>query len=206
MEKSETIVADQTCEYSNAPHESSGDDALRVARPDHPGGLASIQAIALSECCSIVIWRTHRVEDGRVLRVCRASCSLAKAVSTCESDICAWGALRCIGDSMDTGSDVQSGERPWTEMVDGGMPKANLIDRSRPGGSGRSIDDLPDNNGKEKRPSGYWLSLRQWKNRLLPVRAMQPYVFHPPELREEQTFIPLNWGLSMHQTEREGCM
>ena len=66
MEESETIVADQTCEYSNAPHESSGDDALRVARPDHPGGLASIQAIALSKRYSIVNLRTHSRRWSRV--------------------------------------------------------------------------------------------------------------------------------------------
>ena len=66
MEKSETIVADRTCEYGNISHESSGDNALRVARPDHSGGLASIQAIALSECCSIVIPGTHRRKWSRV--------------------------------------------------------------------------------------------------------------------------------------------
>jgi len=66
MEKSETIVADRTCEYGNIPHESSGDNALRVVRPDHQGGLASIQAITLSECCSIVTSRTHSRRWSRV--------------------------------------------------------------------------------------------------------------------------------------------
>ena len=66
MEKSETIVADRTCEYGNIPHESSGDNALRVARPDHPGGLASIQAIALSKRCSIVTSGTQGRRWSRV--------------------------------------------------------------------------------------------------------------------------------------------
>ena len=66
MEKSETIVADRTCEYGNISRASSGDNALRVARPDHQGGLASIQAIALSECCSIVTFSTHSRRWSRV--------------------------------------------------------------------------------------------------------------------------------------------
>ena len=69
MEKSETIVADRTCEYGNIPHESSGDNALRVARLDHSGGLASIQAIALSKRCSIVMSCTHRRKWSRVMNV-----------------------------------------------------------------------------------------------------------------------------------------
>ena len=66
MEKSETMVADRTCEYGNIPHESSGDNVLRVARLDHQGGLASIQAIALSERYSTVTSRTHSRRWSRV--------------------------------------------------------------------------------------------------------------------------------------------
>ena len=106
---------------------------------------------------------------------------------------------------MDTGSDVQSGEGPLTERVNGGMPEANLIDCSRPGGFGYSIDDIPDNKGKEKRPNGYWLPLRQRRSRLLPARAIQPYAFRPPELREEQMFEPSIGGEACIEPKGKGA-
>ena len=205
MEESETIVADQTCEYSNAPHESSGDDALRVARPDHPGGLASIQAIALSKRYSIVNLRTHSRRWSRVNECAEpVACGRRQYLHVnrvyVHGEHFGVGAIaRIHGVMCKVGKDL--GLR-----TDGGMRNANLIDRSRPDGCGRSSYEISNNKEKERRATGYWLSLRQWKNRLLPVRAMQPYVFHPPELREEQMFMPLNWGLSLHQTEREGCM
>ena len=205
MEKSETIVADRTCEYGNISHESSGDNVLRNASSDHPGGLASIRAIALSECCSIVISRTHSRRWSRV-NECAEPVACGRRQYLHVNRVYVHGEhsgveaiARIQGVMCKVGKDL--GLR-----TDGGMLKANLTGCSRPDGCGRSSYEISNNKEKERRATGYWLSLRQWKNRLLPVRAMQPYVFHPPELREEQTFIPLNWGLSMHQTEREGCM
>jgi hypothetical protein len=60
-------VADRTCEYGNISHASFGDNTLEVVRPDHPEGLASIQAIALSERCSIVTSSTHSQRWLRVI-------------------------------------------------------------------------------------------------------------------------------------------
>ena len=201
MKELEIIVANRTHRSSDLWCESSVDKAPVSESLGRTGVRASNLAVASSRSCSIVNlptrirfkWKTECAEPFGFRR---------RQHPLLSSGRCSSGTFRRNDDSMITRSVVQSGELPCSGIMHSGMHNANRISRAWNGGSGHSIDDNPDNKGKEGRACGYWLSLGQWKSRLLPARAIQSYAFHPPELREEQMLAPLCWRLSMHQTEK----
>jgi len=148
MKEPENIVAKWTHWLSNRRCESSMGKALIFERGGRIEERASNRAIALSELCSAVTTATRirfewNVECGEPLSNGRNQPLWARRVYAPKEHSDVREIARSQGLVYKAGKDNE------------GMRSANFIDRSRPGGSGRSTHDIPDNNGEEERTCGH---------------------------------------------------